>query len=50
MKAVLLVWCGCALCITLSLVHFAWIATAAERILVLSLLVVTGLFALRGRR
>ncbi len=50
MKAVLLVWCSCALCITLSLVHFAWIATAAERILVLSLLVVTGLFALRGRR
>lgn len=50
MKAVLLVWCGCALCITLSLVHFVWIATTAERVLVLSLLVLTGLFALRGRR
>lgn len=50
MKAVLLVWCGCALCITLSLIHYVWIATVAERILVLALLVVTGLFALRGRR
>lgn len=50
MRAVLLLWCGCALSITLSLVHFVWIATAAERILILALLVLAGLFALRGRR
>ena len=50
MGAVVLVWCACALSIALSLVHFVWIATAAERILVLALLVLTGLFALRGRR
>ncbi|MGO5022809.1 hypothetical protein ACTQ4E_06925 [Lawsonibacter sp. LCP25S3_G6] len=50
MRAVLLLWCGCALSITLSLVHFVWVATAAERILILALLVLAGLFALRGQR
>lgn len=50
MRAVLLLWCGCALSITLSLIHFVWVATAAERILILALLVLAGLFALRGRR
>ncbi len=49
MRAVLLLWCGCALSITLSLVHFVWVATAAERILILALLVLAGLFALRGQ-
>ena len=50
MRAVPLLWCGCALSITLSLVHFVWVATAAERILILALLVLAGLFALRGQR
>lgn len=50
MGAVLLLWCGCALSITLSLFHFAWIATPAERILCLTLLVLAGAFALKGRR
>ncbi len=50
MGAVLLLWCGCALAITLSVLHFVWVATAAERILVLAVLVLAGAFALRGRR
>ena len=50
MRAVLLLWCGCALSIPLSLIHFVWVATTAERILILALLVLAGLFALRGRR
>lgn len=50
MGAVLLVWCGCTLAVTLSLLRFVWIATTAERILLLTLLVVAGVFALRGRR
>ncbi len=50
MGAVVLVWCGCALAATLSLVHFVWIATAAERIFILALLVLTMVFALKGRR
>ena len=50
MRAVLLLWCGCALSIPLSLVPFVWVATAADRILLLALLVLAGLFALRGQR
>lgn len=50
MKAVLLLWCACLLAIVLSLVHFAWVATAAERILTLAVLVLAEAFALRGRR
>ena len=36
----------CLLLITLSLVRFVWIATAAERTLILTLLVLTGLWGL----
>ena len=36
----------CLLLITLSLVRFVWIATAAERTLILALLVLTGLWGL----
>lgn len=50
MGAVLLLWCVCALSITLSLIHFVWVSTAAERVLILALLVLAGLFALRKRR
>ena len=50
MGAVLLLWCGCALSIALSIFRFAWVATAGERLLVLGLLLTAGLFALRGRR
>lgn len=35
---VLMVWTGCLVSITLSVLHFAWIATAVERVLVLALL------------
>ena len=31
---VLMVWTGCLVSITLSVLHFAWIATAVERVLV----------------
>ena len=33
---VLMVWTGCLVSITLSVLHFAWIATAVERVLVLA--------------
>ena len=36
----------CLLLITLSLVRFVWTATAAERTLILTLLVLTGLWGL----
>lgn len=50
MRAVLLLWCTCLLVIVLSLVHFVWMATAAERMLTLAVLVLAEVFALRGRR
>ena len=50
MVAVLLLWCGCALSITLSILHFVWVATIGERLLILALLAVAGGFALKGRR
>lgn len=40
-EGVLLLWSGCLLSIALSLVHFAWIATPQERLMVLVLLVLT---------
>lgn len=40
----------CLLLITLSLVRFVWIATAAERTLILTLLVLTGLWGLRKKK
>lgn len=43
---VLMVWTGCLVSITLSVLHFAWIATAVERVLVLALLALAGAFAL----
>ena len=45
---VLMVWTGVS--ITLSVLHFAWIATAVERVLVLALLALAGAFALAHRR
>ena len=50
MKGTVLLWCGCLLAITLSILHFVWVASTAERLLLLTLLIVAGLFALRGRR
>ena len=47
---VLMVWTGCLVSITLSVLHFAWIATAVERVLVLALLALAGAFALAHRR
>ncbi len=47
---VLMVWTGCLVAITLSVLHFAWVATAVERVLVLSLLALAGAFALARRR
>ena len=44
------VWTGCLVSITLSVLHFAWIATAVERVLVLALLALAGAFALAHRR
>lgn len=35
---VLLLWTACLLSITLSLLHFAWVADARERLLTLALL------------
>ena len=40
----------CLVSITLSVLHFAWIATAVERVLVLALLALAGAFALAHRR
>ena len=50
MKAVLLPWCACLLALVLSLVHFAWVAQAAERILTPPGLVRAGVVGLRGRK
>ena len=44
--AALFLWTLCLILIALSLARFVWIATAAERILVLALLVVAGIWAL----
>ena len=37
-EGVLLLWSGCLLSITLSLAHFAWVATPPERLAVLAVL------------
>lgn len=38
---VLLLWTGCLLSITLSVLRFAWVATAQERVLTLVLVLLT---------
>ncbi|WP_158098915.1 hypothetical protein [Flavonifractor sp. An100] len=35
---VLVLWSGCLLSISLSLVHFAWVATPSERLMTLAVL------------
>ena len=47
---VILLWTACLVAITLSVLRFVWLSSAAERLLLLALLVLAVLFALRGKK